>query len=229
MKTDLSDLIDGGAEDRNVNLTSVADTRYARMARAGYDLESRTIWLDGEIEDTTGDWFRYVTWALETESPKTPITVWLNTPGGDVPSMYQIYDAIVGSPSDITMIGHGEIVSAGVLIFVAGHKRLVTDNCVFMSHEGADFGGGGGLRHSEAKDRRRYEDWQMSRWNELMARHTPYTAAHWKQITSKKAEFWLLGAEEIIAYGIAEGVYDPAGRLSKFEPTDAPEASGEVD
>lgn len=208
---DITDLI---GEPKDVHLTSIVETRYAKAYRTDYDLEARMIWL-GEIEAESGDWFRHTLWMFETDKPGEPITVWLNTPGGNVPSMFQIYDAVVGSLSEITIIGHGEVISAGVLIFVAGHKRLVTDNCVFMSHEGADFEASG-LNYSEMKERKKYWDWTMSRWNELMARHTPYDAAHWKSVTSKKAEFWLLGGQAIVDYGVAHSVYDPAGKLKQF-------------
>ena len=201
-------------ETKDLAVTTLVENRFARAYRTDYDLESRNIWL-GDIEEESGDWLRSLMWAFEIDKPGAPITLWLNTPGGDVPAMYQIYDCIVGSPSHVTIIGHGEVISAGVLIFVAGHTRLVTENCVFMSHEGADFNNDG-LKYSEAKDRRKYEDFTMDRWNDLMARHTRYSSAHWKSVTSRKAEFWLLGGQAIVDYGIAEGIYDPAGRLAAF-------------
>ncbi len=212
--------------DKNVTQTIVQETPLGRMARCEYDLDARTIWL-ADIETETGDWFRMVMWWMERQDPTKPIFVWINSPGGSVASMYQIHDCIVGSPCKVVTIGHGEIVSAAVLIFVAGHERLVTESCVFMSHEGADMGGGGGLRHSEAKDRRKYEDWLMSHWNVLMARRTPYDAAHWKAITTRKAEFWLLGGHAIIEYGIADAIHDPAGRLSQFAPATPVEEEAE--
>jgi ATP-dependent protease ClpP protease subunit len=214
------------AGERTITFTPTEqESRYAKAYRTDVDYPSRQVWL-GDIEAETGDWFRHILWAMEDSKPGTPITVWLNTPGGHVPSMFQIYDCIVGSPSEITVIGHGEVISAGVLIFVAGHKRLVTDNCVFMSHEGADFEASG-LNYSEMKERKKYWDWTMSRWNELMERHTPYNAAHWKSVTSKKAEFWLLGGQAIVDYGIADGLYDPHGRLSKFAPATPVEEEAE--
>ena len=209
-----SDLFEIVGEAKDVLTTTVTETRLARAYRTDYDLESRNIWIS-DIESESGDWLRSVLWAFEMEAPNKPITIWLNTPGGSVAAMFQMYDSIVGSPSHITIIGHGEIISAGVLIFIAGHTRLVTENCVFMSHEGAGFSNDG-LKYSEAKDRRKYEDWTMQRWAELMARHTRYDVGHWKSITSRKAEFWLLGGQALVDYGIAHAIFDPASKLKAF-------------
>lgn len=204
----------------------VAESRFDTMYRLSYDESTRTIWVDGEIDADFGDWFRKLLWNFERASLE-PITVWLNTPGGNVQSMFQFYDAVVGSPCEITIIGHGEIISAGVLMFVAGDFRLVTENCVLMSHEGADFEASG-LNYSEMKERKRYWDWTMSRWNELMARHTPQDAAYWKSTTSRKAEYWLLGGRAIVEAGIADAIYEPAGSLSLRYPA-APVVAEEVE
>lgn len=215
------------AEDPSKDLTRLEiqakETEFEGIIRRGYDEATRTVFVEGEIGDGYGSEFEQIMWWLERGGNHDPITIWLSTPGGDVQSMYQFYDAVVGSPCQVTTIGHGEVVSAGVLMLVCGDRRYVRENCVLMSHESGGFGAGeDGLRYSEAKDRRKWEDWVTSRWNELMARHTPHDAAYWKSVTSRRAELWKLGAAEIIEQGLADGVWDPHGNLARFEVKQEP-------
>jgi ATP-dependent protease ClpP protease subunit len=208
--------------DSTVTQIRVEETQVEKFLRLNFDAATRTIWIDGEIDTEFGTWFRKMVWTLEQAS-HDPITVWLNTPGGDVPSMFAFYDAVVATPCEVTIIGCGEVISAGVLMLVCGDRRLVTENCVLMSHQGADFESGG-LNYKEMLERKKYWDWTMTQWNYLMARHTPYDAQYWKAITSKKAEFWLLGGRAIKDHGLADDLYEPSGKLwDRFpEDEDAP-------
>jgi ATP-dependent protease ClpP protease subunit len=74
-----------------------------------------------------------------------------------------------------------------------------------MSHEPSV--SGEELRYSEAKQRRQWTDWIHKRWIELMARHTPQDEAFWKRTTERTAEYWKLGGEDIIAAGLADGIF----------------------
>lgn len=177
--------------------------------------QSREIFIEGEIDGDFGAWFRKVMRHLESISHE-PITVWIDTPGGDEVSMFSFYDIVTSSPCQVTTVGGGEICSAGVLMLACGSpgQRLVTENCVLMSHEGGRGHAGDGLRYSESKDRRKYEDWTQKQWFVLMARHTERcnperNEAFWKSITNRRAEYWRLGAEEIIEDGIADAIYSP--------------------
>lgn len=205
---DLSDFIGGDSTRTHI---AVSETRPEHSLRLNYDIAARTIWVTGEIEDDFGSWFQRVVWTMEQDSHE-PITVWLNTPGGSVPSMFTFYDCVISTPCTVKIIGHGEVISAGVLMLACGDERYVTENCVWMSHQGADFESGG-LNYKEMLARKGYWDWTMNRWNVLMARHSNRDAGYWKRITLSKAELWLLGGAAIIAEGLADGIYDPDGSL----------------
>lgn len=173
---------------------------------------TREIFIGEEISEDFGGWFTKVFRYLLLLN-HDPITVWLNTPGGDEESSLVFHDLVITSPAKVTIVGTGSICSAGVLMLACGHHRFVTENCVLMSHESRS-SGESSLRHSEAKERRKWEDWMHSRWFELMGRctspHNPERdAAFWKRKTEGKAEYWLLGAQAIIADGIADATYDP--------------------
>ncbi len=172
---------------------------------------TREIFITSDINDDFGGWFTKVFRRLLILDPEAPITVWLDTPGGDEQGMLVFYDLVTTSPAPVTIVGSGSICSAGVLMLACGQTRLVTENCTLMSHESRGLGGPD-LRHSEAKDRRKWEDWLHERWFELMGRctapHKPeIDAAFWKRVTNRKAEFWLLEGSQIIDHGIADWLY----------------------
>jgi ATP-dependent protease ClpP protease subunit len=165
----------------------------------GIDVDRRVVHLAGEIEADTGAWF----WNVVDHMGKDPIEVHLNTPGGDVDSMYAIHDSI-RRHGNITVLGYGQVCSAGVLILACGHKRKVCESTILMSHENT--ASQGELGYTAAKDRRKVDDWQHVYWSELMARYTPMDAIWWKRKTEKTAEYWLLGGHEIVEKGLADEV-----------------------
>lgn len=169
-----------------------------------FNSKTREIFLDGEIEDGTGAWF----WAVCRILGPGSITVHMNTPGGDVDSMYAIHDAIRWH-GDVTIVAYGQCCSAGVLILACAHRRVVGESLVLMSHESSSSGGELGYR--AAKDRRKAEDWHHEWWCELMARYTPQDSAWWKRKTERQAEYWLLGGQAIVDAGLADEVLTPAG------------------
>lgn len=167
--------------------------------------KTREMFVVGEITEDFSDWFitslRYLN-SLNSD----PITIWLSTEGGSVEGALVFHDLVRLSGSPITVIGTGSVASAGVLMLACGHKRYVTESCVLMSHEGSiDWQEG---KYSELKDRRKYEDWIMSNWYELMGRYAK-DPAHWKSITSRKAEYWLLGGKAIVEEGLADAILTP--------------------
>lgn len=171
----------------------------AHVAELSVDWRGREIFLDDEIEEETGAWF----WTMVRTLGEGPITVHLNTPGGDVTSMYAIHDAIRWH-GKVRVIAYGQVCSAGVLILACAHDRLVGESTVLMSHEAS--GEAGELGYRAARDRRKADDWMQSWWCELMARYTPRDAAWWKRKTERQAEYWLLGGEAIVEAGLADEV-----------------------
>ena len=67
-----------------------------------------------------------------------PITLLLNTPGGDYNDGIAVYDLIKSLKSPITIIGMGKVFSMGSIILQAGEKRVLTKNTHVMIHDGND-------------------------------------------------------------------------------------------
>lgn len=194
----MSDILDF-SEDEEVLLRPAP--RLAHIINLGVDWERGIIHVGEQIGEDTGTWF----WTLLDHFADRRVQVHVNTPGGDVTSMFAMHDAIRRHGNVVT-IGYGQVCSAGVLLLACGHERYVTESCLLMSHEATGFGGDLGYR--AAKDRRKAEDWQHLYWCELMSRYTPpeKDKAWWKRTTDRQAEYWLLGGEEIVAAGLADAV-----------------------
>lgn len=207
-------LIIDDTDDPTHGLKVVPAPRLAHVLELSVDPDRRTIYLGGEIEEETGDWFWTALDQLtepwgDEQRRNAPVYIHLNTPGGDVTSMFAIHDAM-RTHGNVLVYAYGQVVSAGVLLLAAGHRRYVTESCVLMSHENT-VGGDDGLGLRAAKDRRKWEDWMHTWWCELMGRYTPNEAAWWKRKTERQAEYWLLGGQEIVEAGLADYVSPVTG------------------
>jgi ATP-dependent Clp protease protease subunit len=192
---------DGDDDNDTVNLNPAP--RLSHVVNLGVDWARRIIYLDGELESDSGSWFQTM---LNYMTDESPVELWLNTPGGDVTSMFAIADSI-DRHGQVRIKAYGEVCSAGVLILAAGQKgyRSVAESTVWMSHESTTDGGSQGYR--AAKDRRQVDDFLHVHWAKLMAKHTVYTPAWWLKTTEKQAEYWLLGGKAIVEAGMADKVF----------------------
>lgn len=64
------------------------------------------------------------------------LTLMICSPGGDLDAANALISVMRGSIIPVSTIGLGMIASAGLLIFMAGHKglRILDENCQCMSH-----------------------------------------------------------------------------------------------
>ena len=99
----------------------------------------RTLFLNGTIAEDS--WFDDdVTPAMfkdELMSGKGPITIWINSPGGDCVAAAQIYNMLMEYPSDVTVKIDGIAASAASVIAMAGTKVLMSPVSMMMIHNPA--------------------------------------------------------------------------------------------
>lgn len=101
--------------------------------------ESRTLFLNGEISDETwfGDEVTPKLFKDELESGSGAITVWINSPGGDVFAAAQIYNLLMEYPYDVTVKIDSLAASAASVIAMAGTEVLMSPVAVMMIHNPA--------------------------------------------------------------------------------------------
>lgn len=199
---------------------------YQHIQDMRVNLKTREIFVTNEIDESFGGWFNCAVRFLEEES-KDPIVVWLNTPGGDVQSMFTFHDLVRSSQCEFTIVGTGQVCSAGVLMLACGNKRLVTESCILMSHRSeTEYAGNMERMESYLK----VVKWQEEHWAELMSRYTPSEVdgrprdtKYWFSLGKKTAEWWITGGEAIVREGLADAMYsyDLLPNTSKIDPKKA--------
>lgn len=100
-------------------------------------LSERIIFISGEINDAMASTVVSEIIYLSATSQKEKITLYLNSPGGEVNSGLAIYDAMKASPCPIETIGSGLCASMGALLLSSGDKgrRKAYPNCEIMIHQ----------------------------------------------------------------------------------------------
>ena len=99
----------------------------------------RTLFLNGEISDETwyGDEVTPQLFKDELNADSGDITVWINSPGGDVFAAAQIYNMLRDYKGHVTVKIDGLAASAASVIAVAGDTVLVSPVAMMMIHNPA--------------------------------------------------------------------------------------------
>ncbi len=102
----------------------------------GSESEERILELYGTIaeeswfdDDITPKMFRD-----ELFAGKGPVTIWINSPGGDCIAASQIYSMLMDYPSDVTVKIDGIAASAASVIAMAGTNVLMAPTALMMIH-----------------------------------------------------------------------------------------------
>lgn len=101
--------------------------------------EERTMFLDGTIAEES--WFDDdITPALFKEelfSGSGPVTIWINSPGGDCIAASRIYSMLMDYPGNVTVKIDGIAASAASVIAMAGTRVLMAPTSLMMVHNPA--------------------------------------------------------------------------------------------
>lgn len=96
----------------------------------------RTLFLNGEISDETwfGDEVTPKLFQQELSVASGDITVWINSPGGDVFAAAQIYNMLMEYKGNVTIKIDGLAASAASVIAMAGTEVLMSPVAMMMIH-----------------------------------------------------------------------------------------------
>lgn len=98
--------------------------------------EGRTLYLDGAIAEETwyGDEITPRQFKNELMDGEGDITIWLNSPGGDVFAASQIYNMLMDYKGNVTVKIDGIAASAASVIAMAGTDVLISPTGLMMIH-----------------------------------------------------------------------------------------------
>ncbi len=171
-------------------------------------LRDRKIFLVGEVNDESCNELIKELLYMEAEDDTKPITLFINSPGGDVGSGLAVYDTIRLLKSPVTAVVTGIAASMGSIILLAcdEDKRLMLPSSKVMIHD-CSWGRHemGGKKPFEVEE----ELNQLKRTNErlvaILAERTGKTTKEIAKVTKSDSYF---GAEEAIKFGLASKVID---------------------
>jgi ATP-dependent Clp protease, protease subunit len=173
-----------------------------------YDLYSRLlkeniIFLGTPIDDTIANLICAQLIHLESENPDRDINIYINSPGGDINSLFAIYDTMQFIKNDIATICLGQAASAAAVLLAAGTKgkRLALPHSRVLLHQPYGQVGYGQVTDLElaAKEILRMRDLL----EEILANHTGQSM---ERIHADTDRDFVLEAQEALEYGIIDDV-----------------------
>ena len=167
-------------------------------------LRERIIFLTGPFEDTMASLICAQLLFLESENPKKEISMYINSPGGQVTSALAIYDTMQYIKSPVSTVCMGMAASAGSLILTAGEagQRIALPNARVMVHQPS-----GGFRGQASDIVRHAEDIveTKKRLNEIYVQHTGRT---YEEVEKTLDRDHFRDAKQAKDWGIIDHVYE---------------------
>lgn len=164
------------------------------------NLGDRVLWIDEEISwETCCFLVQYIQYLNRHEAEDMrPIEIHIMSNGGELPTMFTIYNTIKNSRIPIHTFNEGACHSAAFIIFLAGHKRSMNPDALFIAHEGS---GGMGGSYRENKAAMAQYDKDVNRMKEIIATETGMSIEeinnHFEQVQD-----WYIRREEAEKLGI---------------------------
>lgn len=167
-------------------------------------LQHREIYCVGEIDRDSAHAVILQLLHLQQTDPEGEITLFINSPGGEVSSGLAIYDAMAAISCPIRTVCVGLAASMGALLFAAGDRRDILPHGRVMIHDPALSGGAGG---SALALERTSKDLMKTRKTtaEILAKHTGHSL---KEIYRKTAADTYFNAQEAVVFGLADRIID---------------------
>ena len=178
-------------------------------------LKSRKIFLVGEVNDESCNTLIKELLYMESEDDTKPITLYINSPGGEVTSGLAVYDTIRLMKSPVTAVVTGIAASMGSIIFLAcdSDKRLMLPSSKVMIHD-CSWGRRemGGKKPFEIEQELNQLKGTNERLVSIIAERTGKTMEEIAEVTKYDSYF---SAEEAIEFGLASGIVD-GGTMSEL-------------
>ena len=186
-----------------------------------YDLYSRLlkeniIFLGTPIDDTIANLVCAQLLFLEAENPDKEISLYINSPGGEITALFAIYDTMQFIKNDVSTFCYGQAASAAAVLLAGGThgKRYALPHARILLHQ--PWGGAAGQATDielQAKEILRMRDLL----NQILAQHSTQPVERIERDTDRD---FIMSAEEAKDYGIIDEV------IRSRELADTPVAAG---
>tara|TARA_B110000014_G_scaffold260333_2_gene249871 strand:- start:9401 stop:10048 length:648 start_codon:yes stop_codon:yes gene_type:complete len=187
-----------------------------------YDLYSRLlkeniIFIGTPIDDTIANLICAQLLHLESENPDRDISLYINSPGGDINGLFAIYDTMQYIRPDITTICFGQAASAAAVLLAAGTpgKRLALPHSRILLHQ--PYAGAQGQVSDIELVSQEVQRLKLQ-LEEILARHTGQSV---DKIHTDTDRDFVLTALEALEYGIIDEVIDERPLIDNSGPISA--------
>ena len=165
-------------------------------------LRERIIFLGTPIDDTIANLICAQMLFLESEDPDKDISLYINSPGGDITGLLAIYDTMKYIKPDVSTFCFGQAASAAAVLLAAGAKgkRFALPHARVLMHQ--PWGGVGGQASDieiQAREILRMKDML----NSMLAHDTGQSE---ERIAKDTDRDYIIGADEAVAYGLIDEV-----------------------
>lgn len=165
-------------------------------------LEERIVFLGTAINDDVANSIIAQLLFLAKEDPKKDITLYVNSPGGQVTSTMAMYDTMQHVAPDVSTVCLGMAASGGAIILMGGAKgkRFALQHSEIMIHQ--PLGGAEG-QATDIAIHAEHIIKMKDTLNELIAKHTGKKAEQVKLDTERDK---FLTAKEALEYGLIDKI-----------------------
>lgn len=192
-----------------VNYTIPYVVEQTNRGERTYDLFSRLlreniIFLGTPIDDTVANLVSAQLLFLESENPDRDISIYINSPGGDITALFAIYDTLRFIRNDVSTICLGQAASAAAVLLAAGTpgKRLALPHARVLLHQ--PYGQAMG-QATDIELAAREIDRMRVLLEEILARHTGQEV---ERIHNDTDRDFVMSAAEAKEYGVIDEVIE---------------------
>jgi ATP-dependent Clp protease protease subunit len=165
-------------------------------------LKERIVFLGTPIDDQVANLVMAQLLHLESDEPEKDVNVYINSPGGDITSLFAVYDTMQYIKPDVSTICMGQAASAAAVLLAAGTqgKRYALPHSRVLIHQPHGQAGGQAVDiEIQAKEILRYR--QLL--DEILSEHTGQALDKVKKDTDRD---FIMTAEQAKDYGIIDEV-----------------------
>ena len=182
-------------------------------------LKENIVFIGTPIDDTIANLICAQLLHLESENPDRDISLYINSPGGDINALFAIYDTMQYIKPDITTICFGQAASAAAVLLAAGTpgKRLALPHSRVLIHQ--PYAGAQG-QVSDIELASREIQRLKTQLEQILARHTGQDA---EKIHTDTDRDFVMTAQEAVEYGSIDEVIDQRDLVDNSGPIAAVE------
>lgn len=167
-------------------------------------LSNREIFLTEQVDPSTTNELLKQLMYLERQDNSKEVTIYINSPGGEVISGLAVYDYIGVMKAPVRTVCTGTAASMGAILFLAGKKREMLPHTRLMIHDPS-------YSHNDIGGRKPHEiQHELDKLNEtrealarIIAEKTGKSLDEIYEVTASDTYY---SAEEAIEFGLATGI-----------------------